>query len=155
MSWNDDFYGIVRKVKEIKVFSSGATWKMKLSQLGRQAGVMRIQTYSLPDMEYVQSVFQKRPSGIFLLCHEKFRQRANQIKAAFPAIEVGLHPSNHAKVVLIEPETVYVGSSNFGHSGWLEAEVGIRCKDIHDFMVSRFNSAFAEAEKVAGWLENI
>jgi phosphatidylserine/phosphatidylglycerophosphate/cardiolipin synthase-like enzyme len=149
MSWNDDTFGIVRKAKEVKVFSTGATWGMKLSQLARQSGVVRIQTYSLPRMEYVRSIFEKRPNGIFLLCHSKFRELAIQIKSVFPAIEIAVHPATHAKIVLIEPETTYVGSANFGHSNWLEAEVGIRNKDIHDWMLIRFNSAFMEAEKIA------
>lgn len=84
MAWNDDSFGAVFKSHEVKLFFNGDhTWAMKLSQLSKQDGTVRIITYSLPDLEYVKEQIGRRPNNIFIICHSRFEDRAREIKAAF------------------------------------------------------------------------
>lgn len=146
MTWRDDSYGIRRTSKEVKVFAfSGHTWGMKLSQLSRQVGVVRLTTYSLPRIDYVREQLGRRPHSIEIVCNTKFLDVAKQIKREFPAIGVAVHPEVHAKQLLIEPATVYIGSSNFGSSGWVEADIGIRDSEIHDWCVANFRKLWSES----------
>ena len=134
MGWKDDVHGKLLKSGEIKLyFNGGHTWRTKLSQLAKQKGkVVRIVTYSLPDMKSIDGILEKRPSDIFLICNEKFIKDAQRIKIKFPKIRIATYAKVHSKVVLIEPDTVYVSSANFGNSGWHETSIGIRSKTAHD-----------------------
>lgn len=127
--------GIAFKCSDIKLQGCVSTWATKLSQLGRQTGIVRILTYSLPNIDYVKTQFKRRPHGIYIICHSKFRDRALEIKRAFPEIRIALNPELHSKVLLIEPETVYVSSANFGSSKWHETSVGFHSKAAHDWFV--------------------
>lgn len=134
MGWNNDTHGLVFKSNEIKLFANGQhTWNMKLSQLARTKGTVRIVTYSLPEIEYVTDLFSKRPEDIYLVCHTKFEDKATIIKRMFPLISIAVNAEVHSKVCLISPSTVYVGSANFGRSHWHETIVGIRSSDAHDW----------------------
>jgi len=134
--WKNDTFGLVFKSNEVKLYKDGHhTWAMKLSQLGRQKGIVRIVTYSLPRIEYAKEQLGRRPYDIFIVCHTKFKRQALAIKRAFPSIRVATIPDVHSKVCLIEPRTVYIGSANFGNSGWHESIVGIRSQAAHDWYV--------------------
>jgi len=148
MSWANDSHGLVFKSGEVKLFADGAhTWNMKLAQLARQSGTVRIITYSLPEMDYIKNLFSKRPEDIYLVCHNKFRGRAIEIKRSFPLINIALCDDVHSKVCLISPSTVYVGSANFGRSRWHETMIGVRSKDAHDWYLSRsFNPLWNRCE---------
>lgn len=128
----DDAYGALIKPRVIKVFYSGEhTWNMKLSQIGRESTKHKkiyIATYSLPDVRAVKDILKHRPTGqhIQLICHSKFSIRAQEVKDAFPDIQIRCHPSLHSKVCIMEPETMFIGSANFGRSRWHESMVGIK-----------------------------
>lgn len=138
MTWNSDAFGMVFKSSEIKLFHNGShTWAMKLSQLARQPGTVRIITYTLPDLEYVSLQIGRRPKDILIICHAKCCERAMEIKRMFPGIQIAVNSAVHSKVCLISPKTVYIGSANFGLSDWHETVVGIRSVDLHDWYVER------------------
>jgi len=148
MSWKNDNHGLVVYGQEVKLYSGSHTWAMKLSQLASQTGIVRICTYSLPDINYVQGLFHKRPYDIEMICHSKFAERALQIKNLFPLIRIGTHDEIHAKVCLISPATVYIGSANFGHSNWHEVNIGIRSPKAHDHYVKIWDYLMSQSQEV-------
>lgn len=150
MAWNDDNHGKLFKSSELKLYYSGThTWAMKLSQLHRQTGYVRIITYSLPDIDYVRQQFHRRPYDISIICHSKFRDKAIEIKKAFPNIRIAVKNSVHSKVLLIEPKTLYVTSANFGRSHWHETCLGARSKVAHDeYIEHSFNHLWDSAEEI-------
>ena len=115
-------------------------------------------TYSLPRLDYVVKQIARRPRDIFLACHLKFLHEAAVLQRRFTDIQVRLHSSLHCKLVLIKPETIYLGSSNFGNSGWHEVEAGIRDKGAHDFYAEKvFNPAWEQSwpvEKCLRYIKN-
>ena len=136
MSWNNDAHGIAlksKKIEEIKIYNPSHTWSMKLSQLGKQEGkTLYVLTYSIDNKEPLQ-VIEKRPCDIVFVCHSKFQEEAEEIASEFPKIKVYIHDELHAKLVAYEPKTVYIGSSNFTKSSWVDCNVGIRSKEAFNW----------------------
>jgi len=135
VAFKTDGGGIAFKCNDIKLLCKASTWGTKLSQLHRQKGAVRIITYSLPRVEYIKEQFNRRPSNIYIICHEKFVDVANQVKALYPEICFAINAEVHSKVLLIEPHTVYVSSANFGSSRWHETAIGLHSKEAHDWYI--------------------
>lgn len=147
--WENDMHGLVFKSSEIKLYRPSHSYGMKISQIHRQSGIMRILTYSLPLIEYVERQIGRRPFGIEIICHQKFVDRAKRIKRTFPRVDVAVLDTMHSKVIAIEPKTLYIGSENFGDSGWFETCIGIRSKEAHDYFVANiFDKAWEIARIV-------
>lgn len=136
MSFQTDAFGLAVKCNDIKIYSSGSTWAMKISQLASQTGTVRIITYSLPDLDYVKEQISRRPFDMFIICNKKFEGRMMDIQNEFPMVRTAVHPECHSKVFLIEPETLHLSSQNFGHSGWHESAIGLHSKAAHDWYVA-------------------
>ena len=150
MSFQTDGGGVQFRCNDIKILTSGSTWSTRLSQIGKVKGEILICTYSLPNLDYVQGIFAKRPYGIKMSANSRFRHKAQQIKALYPEIEVGLLEDMHKKTLLIEPQTIFIGSANFGKSGWRENCVGFHSPDMFEFCRAEFYMDWQEAEKVRG-----
>lgn len=140
MAFHTDGWGLAFKCGDAKITAGAHTWAMKLSQLHRQEGTVRIITYSLPRMDYVREQLGRRPKDILLIAHAKFLAEATAIRMEFPGVRVALNEEVHSKVLLIEPHTVYVSSANFGRSKWHETSIGMHSKEAHDWYVA---NAFA------------
>lgn len=139
--WKNDAHGICFPCNEVKLYASGKhTWAMKLpaTTLKNGVGKIRIATYSLPDIEYCYDRFRQSPQRFTLICHRQFWDRAEGIKNALPEIAIYTHPEIHSKICLREPETIYLGSANFGKSNWIESNIGIRSKMGHDWLINNF-----------------
>lgn len=150
MAFSTDSGGIAFKCNDVKLQGQASLWATKLSQLGRQNGTVRIITYSLPDLGYIKEQFQRRPKNVFIICHERFIERAGEIKRFFPSIRVAVNPAVHSKILLIEPHTVYVSSANFGLSRWHETSVGFHSKEAHDWYADHeFKPLWIRSEEVA------
>lgn len=106
MGFKTDGHGLAFKCSDIKITGDTHTWAMKISQLAKQKGTMRIITYSLPNIEYVKRQFERRPNDIFLIAHDNFRNKAKKIKEIFPLIRIATHKEVHSKILLIEPNTI-------------------------------------------------
>jgi PLD-like domain len=150
MGWNNDQHGLVFKPSEVKLyFDGGHTYKMKIGTLSRSEAVIRILTYSLPDLSYIIELFQKRPHSIYIICHDKFKDKAKEIKQTFPNIRVATNCRIHSKILLRSPDTIYLGSTNFGMSKWHESGVGIRSKAAHDeFLRKSFEPLWLASEEI-------
>jgi phosphatidylserine/phosphatidylglycerophosphate/cardiolipin synthase-like enzyme len=138
MAFRTDAGGFAFKCSDCKLQTGASTWATKLSQLHRQTGTVRIVTYSLPAMDYVRTQLGRRPRDIFLIAHEKFTDRAVEIRREFPHIRVAVHPKVHSKVLLVAPRTIIISSANFGSSGWHETSLSLHSAEAHDDYVGVF-----------------
>lgn len=148
MGWKDDKHGKIIKASEVKLYLSSHTYAMKLSQLYKQEDIVRIASYSLPDIEYIKRQLGRRPNRIYLLCNSKFENLAKQVKETFPDIRVAIKRTCHLKLLLIEPDTVYLGSENFGDSHWDEVGVGIRAVAAHDWYLEEYERLWNSALEI-------
>lgn len=149
MSFKTDTHGLAFSCLDIKLQANGSTWGMRLSQLARQSGCIRILTYSLPDVDYVAKQLGRRPHNICLLAHAKFREKALAIAQAFPQIAIALHPRIHSKVLLCEPGTVVVSSANFGSSTWEETSISLHDRTVHDWYLGHvYQRLWVSAQEV-------
>ena len=147
--WNNDAHGLLFKCSEVKLYSPSHTYGMKLSQLPRQKGTVRIITYKFAALPYAIEQLARRPHDIKIIVNSKFSPDARRIKKELPGVEIRVHPELHDKVVLIEPSTIYMGSANFGHGGWSESTVGLRSKEAFDwFLKTRWEPLWAESRLV-------
>lgn len=144
-----DMHGIAFKCDDAKLTVGSSTWGMRLSQLARQDGIVRIITYSLPDMRYVREQLGRRPTDMYLVANSKFIERAWEIKREFPNIRVAHKDNVHSKVCLIEPHTIIISSANFGNSHkWHETTVSFHSKDAHDWYVDAYESLWSGSQEL-------
>lgn len=131
----EDSHGILLKQKDAKLYFHSHSWKMKLSQYLKMDVEIFILTYSLPNQnDYCFDILRtdERKAYMTIICHSKFRERAKFINNNFKNVNVFCHPKMHSKVVIVKPDTLYVGSSNFGLSTWHESTICIKSKKAVD-----------------------
>jgi hypothetical protein len=142
MTWNNDGWGLVGSSSEIKYYLPGHSWAMKLSQLAKQPhALVRIATYSL-NTDYAVDILRRRPHHIRFACNPRFLPEAQQLARQLPGIEVCVVDDLHAKLVLIEPATVYVGSANFVRAALEDISIGVRGTQWHDHYAEWFDALF-------------
>lgn len=157
MGWKNDGHGLVFKSNELKLYKRTHTWGMKLSQLDRQTGTVRIVTFRLPGShlpgDYYAEQIQRRPHDMFVLIGTGDRSdelaKARALKQRFPTVRVAVHSKLHVKAVSIAPKTLYVGSANFGDSNWADITLGVRSVEAHDYFVNEtFDPLWNEANEL-------
>lgn len=141
MSFKTDNGGVAIKLSDVKLMSSVSTWATRLSQIGKTKGEIIICTYSLPNIEYVKNIFNKR-SDITIIAHKKFTEKANLLKNFYPKLRIFLKNNVHAKLALIEPKTVWLTSANFGHSNWVEHAIGFHDENVYKFYKDFLSCSF-------------
>lgn len=139
MSFKTDAGGLALRLNDAKLMTTEtcSTWNTRLSQIGKSGSQVIICTYSLPDVDYICRILDKRSRNVTLIVNDKFRSRAEELKRRYPALKIHTRPDVHAKIVLIEPETVWLSSANFGKSGWFENTIGIHSKAAYDFYLDQ------------------
>lgn len=111
---------------DIKLSNQGFGWQAKLNGISSAEGQIIICTYSFSDIKYIFHILSKNPDRITLIAHSKFFSSALKIKKKYPYIKLYLSPHSHAKMVLIQPETVWISTENFGRTEQsFDATVGI------------------------------
>lgn len=133
MMFRTDCGGAALKA-DIKISAGASTWNTRLSQIGKTNNDIIIVTYTLNDYEYIKKIISKRYQGmgITILCNSKFLANAYHIKSCFPEIKMFANPNVHAKMVLLEPRTVWVSSENLGYKKKsFDATVGISNIDAY------------------------
>lgn len=149
MSFKTDNSGCALRIEDAKInFGYSFSWLDWLSELEHISGNVYIMTYSLPDMHYIQYILAKRPHDIFIIAHSKFLERAVKIKETYPDIHIALCDYTHAKVVLTEPNTVWLSSANFGRSNWLENTIGIHSQKAFEYYKFAFKNTFDNSTQV-------
>lgn len=84
-----------------------------------------IVTYSFFDEEFVKNLLKGKKNVRVLLSsnHKKSSDYKTIIENACLGADVKLTDKTHAKIVLIAPDFVYLGSQNIGDSDWFQAGV--------------------------------
>ena len=143
MTWNNDIHGLLGSSREIKGYLPSHTWMMKLSQLDRQPhALVRIATYSV-NVDYAVEILRRRPRRIRFACNPHFLQEAQQLAQQLPDIEVRVVDDLHAKLVLIAPATVYIGSANFVKATIHDISIGVRGPSWHDHYAAWFDTLWS------------
>jgi PLD-like domain len=149
MTWNNDAHGLLVKLNEIKGYLPSHSWGNKLSQLHKQPDKMvRICAYSV-NADYVVSILGRRPNHIRFMCNTKFEPEIKQLRTLLPGIEFRVLGDLHAKMTLIEPDTVYVGSANFVTASLKDVEIGVRSQPLHDHYAAMFDKWWKASESIA------
>ena len=149
MTWNNDSYGLVCSIPEAKLYLPTHTWQMKLSQLHRQGdALLRLSTYAL-DFRMAQSIFERRPHHIRILCNVQSEIEARALANELPEIEIMVtRKVIRVGLVLIEPATVYIGGSHFASNAPTEIVVGLRSERAHDYYAEWFDQQFKQGKRV-------
>lgn len=134
----------------VKLQSNSSTWATRIQALcKREDRIIRIMTYSLPNIRYVASQINRRPYSFYLIAHSKFINEAKKIKDNFPLVRIALNDKVHSKVLLASPNVVIVSSANFGRSKWHESSITIHSKEAHNWYVDEaFNPIWAESTEI-------
>lgn len=126
MAFKDDHGGFQFSCDNGKISLDASTWSTRLSQLGKWSGEVWIMTRHLNDVEYIAGILGKRPKDIYIIAHESARIIAAKLKARFPEIRIALHNDINAKAVLVEPQTIWISSADFGRTEDIESTIGVR-----------------------------
>ena len=130
-----DAGGFAFRCNDIKISTPVSTWATRISQLAKMNGLARIITYSLPNIEYVRTQLGRR-DNILLIANSKFESQARALNVEFPDIHVRVAPNAHSKVLLVEPQTLWISSANFGDSEWHDTTIGLHSAQAHDWYVT-------------------
>ena len=135
MPFRTDNGGMALNIQDAKISAgcSGSLWTTRLSQIAKVKGKIIIVTYSLPSLEDIKNILTKQPENVALVYHEKFNHKASAIRIYCPLIDLYPMPDCHAKIVLVEPKTVWLSSANFGKSKWFENTIGIHSREAYDY----------------------
>jgi len=148
MTWNNDIHGLLGSSREIKGYLPSHSWAMKLSQLDKQPNAqVRIATYSV-NVDYAVGILCRRPRLIRFACNSEFWSQAQQLARRLPNIEVRTVDDLHAKLVLIAPATVYLGSANFVKAMLADVSFGVRGPQWHDHYATWFDILWSHGERV-------
>lgn len=128
MSFKTDDGGVALSLKDCKLMAT-TSWDASLSQA---TGRVVIVTYSLPDLRYIAGILNKR-SDVHLVMNSKFKDRAMRLKRRYPELRITMRNDLHAKMVLAEPDMVWLSSANFGRSRWFEHTIGIHDRQAYEF----------------------
>ena len=74
-----------------------------------------------------------REPDITLIANSRFVNEISVLHELYPQAHYFICDNVHAKMVLAEPETVWLSSANFGNSHWFEHTIGIHSKEVFEF----------------------
>ena len=132
--------GGVAMTADIKLSKGATTWNTRLSQISRHDHLVTLVTFSLCDFTYISKLVSKREAGagIRIICGDKYEWNAIQLKKQFPDLKIYVSPHAHAKLALIEPNTVWVSSENLGHKKeTFDASIGIHSVEAYNHYLSQ------------------
>ena len=97
-----------------------------------------IVTYSFYDDEFVKELFREKRNVRVLLSkiHKQSQHYADLIREIVSNSEVIQVEKTHAKIILAEPNFVYLGSQNIDQSDWFQTGVIIRDQDIYNYYLN-------------------
>jgi len=134
--------------KGIKVYHG--TQGINARLYAKTKGDIFITTYSLPSPDYLFEMCDRLSGRMFIIANplaSKVEDRAQALVNAFPNVQVALYEKTHSKTFMTQnPPTLFIGSGNFGRSGW--AEAGIRLEGYISLCIEHLDYAFKPL-----WLE--
>jgi len=118
-------------------------YNMEFSALKNLATILKneeteviIVTFSLPyNLEFLQDVFDLRSDGVTIVANTKYEEPARMLKERWPALRIYLDPNVHAKMVMVDPDRVWVGSGNLGISRSAEGTVGLEGRAVFGYFM--------------------
>lgn len=116
-----------------------SNWKERLQPaIGRKEKDLIVVTFSLPhgDSELTRRLLATREGKTVLIYNSKFSDNPvleNLRKAG--VITIGKEDV-HAKMALISPDVVSVGSENFPYSAWFECGISVKDKSAYDYSLN-------------------
>ena len=119
-------------------------WNAKFNNIKNKH--FTICTYTLPSYEYAKMAINKllnNGNSIQLIMNSKFESVAKQLEdsIAKDQFKYACHPKIHAKIVLCDNLSVWIGSHNFGNSGWFESLFQIKyCSEAYDYYTKILNN---------------
>lgn len=99
---------------EVKMSNAFTSWNTRLRKIAQEPSRITICTYSLTDLRYVGRILSRCNGGITVICNSAYEGKARKLKSLYPYVDFYVSPHAHAKIALIEPETVWVSTENFG-----------------------------------------
>ena len=96
-------------------------------------------TYTLPDYNYAEMTVKKLLSygnKVKIIINSQFKSVAERLDNAIKDSRFSYvcHPAIHAKIVLCDNHSVWIGSHNFGNSRWFESLYQIKnCPNVYDY----------------------
>lgn len=138
MVFLDDSSGFAFSCGDAKISVGTGSWSVRLSQIARVTGSIYIVTGKLLDPDYVSQILGKRPHNISIIANANARKEANTIKRSFPGVRIALHNDCNAKVALVEPDTVWISSADFGRSTMIESTIGLHSINVFNRAAESF-----------------
>lgn len=116
---------------DIKLSPPKSDWEARLKEI--KEGEIIICTYFFSDLNKTAKIIAKRQDKITLIANTKFFNAALAIKKRCPLVKLYLSPNAHAKMVLIQPETMWISTENFGGTqNSFDATVRIDSAKVYD-----------------------
>lgn len=110
---------------------------------------MYVMTRMLPNLDYIGRILSKRPREIYIIASTEAEADASRLKALFPEIRIVLHDNVNAKIVLVAPNIIWLGSSDFGESKDIESAVGLHSDLVFNKAItSLFNPVWSKSREI-------
>ena len=108
----------------------------------RKSQDVRIITYSFQDNEFIRKIFTGLTKVQVLLSKNNRFSASYQefIKQNFPNFEVDLIDKTHAKIILAEPNFVYLGSQNIEQSDWFQTGILFKDSLVYNYYINIFDN---------------
>lgn len=150
MGWRNDSFGLLFRSSELKLYhTSHHSWAMKFMNFDKHDRYVYIITHQLTYMRAITGLIGKRPWNIFIICNTVASISARELAEQFPDIQVRCHREVNSRVCIIAPDTLYIGSYDFGYTRQHETVIGVRSSDACGFYLEKsFNPLWAEATPI-------
>jgi len=137
MEMKTDTAGTVIEAK-IKLSNFGVTWNTRLQKLLKQDGNITFCTYSIANMPFVTRLLQTRSENVTIIMNSRYAYLAQKYKNWYPQVEMYISPDVHAKLVIAEPNIVYLSSENLGNNpGSFDATIGVESEEAYEHYKSQ------------------
>lgn len=131
MEMKTDTAGVVVDGK-MKLSNFGVTWNTRLHRLLKQEGNITICTHSIANMAFLTRLLRVRSENVTIIVNSKYAFTAQKYKNWYPKIDMYISPYAHAKLVLAEPDIVYLSSENLGNNpGSFDATIGLESVEAY------------------------
>lgn len=121
-----DNFGMTAKVNAKLYNMEFSTLKNLAAILKNEDSEIIIVTFSLPgNPDFLCDIFDIRSQGVTIVANTKYAEPARTLKERWPDIRIYLDPNVHAKMVMADPDRVWVGSGNLGMTRSAEGTVGL------------------------------
>ena len=132
MEMKTDTAGIVVEGK-MKLSNFGVTWNTRLQRLMKHDGNITICSHSIANMAFLTRLLRVRSENVTIIVNSKYARIAQKYKNWYPDIEMYVSPFVHAKLVLAEPDIVFLSSENLGNNqGSFDATIGLESAEAYE-----------------------